>query len=197
MLAVTATSCIDDSSSYGGNPLPGLSVTVPGDEEMPVYSFNYGEDCVITPDIRYDGTGELSYEWSIGTFNNRVKGPMEFVTNDKTLRYFFPQGGSYYAHLVVSDGEVGLVQDYEININRTFEQGYMILSNNAAGEGNLVFIKDLTREEIEAGESRQSWRTVCSASTPTSAALRLSERRSSSGMPGAAADRCRQADSRL
>ena len=38
MLAVTATSCIDDSSSYGGNPLPGLSVTVPGDEEMPVYS---------------------------------------------------------------------------------------------------------------------------------------------------------------
>ncbi len=154
MLAVTATSCIDDSSSYGGNPLPGLSVTVPGDEEMPVYSFNYGEDCVITPDIRYDGTGELSYEWSIGTFNNRVKGPMEFVTNDKTLRYFFPQGGSYYAHLVVSDGEVGLVQDYEININRTFEQGYMILSNNAAGEGNLVFIKDLTREEIEAGQEQ-------------------------------------------
>ncbi|MDE5987860.1 MAG: hypothetical protein K2H17_00535 [Duncaniella sp.] len=151
MLAVTATSCIDDNSTYGGNPLPGLSVTVPGDTEMPIYSFNYGEDCVITPEINYDGSRELTYEWSIGTYSNSVKGPLEFVSNEKTLVHFFPQGGSYYAHLVVSDGEVGIVQDYEISINRTFEQGYMIISNNAAGEGNLVFIKDLTREEIEAG----------------------------------------------
>lgn len=151
LIAVSTTSCIDDNSSYGGEPLPTISVTVPGDEEMPVYSFNYGEDCVITPEISYNGSGELTYEWSVGTFANGVKGPLEVVGNDKTLTYFFPQGGSYYAHLVISDGKVGLVQDYEISINRTFEQGYMIISNTPSGEGNLVFIKDLTREEIEAG----------------------------------------------
>lgn len=151
MLALSATSCIDDNSAYGGKPLPTISVTVPGDEEMPVYSFNYGEDCVITPEVNYNGGGNLTYEWSVGTYNNGIKGPLEPAGNEKTLVHFFPQGGSYYAHLVISDGEIGFVQEYEISINRTFEQGYMVLSNTPDNRGNLVFIKDRTREEIEAG----------------------------------------------
>lgn len=150
-LLLAATSCIDDSSNYGGIELPQISVVVPGESEMPVYNFNYGENCVLTPEIVYNGDGQLTYEWSVGTYNNDVKGPLEFVTNDKTLTYFFNQGGSYYAHLVVSDGSVGIVQDYQISINRTFEQGYLIISNTADGRGNLAFIKDLTREESEAG----------------------------------------------
>ncbi len=154
---ITATisfSCTDDNSSYGGGDLPTLSVSVPGDSEndMPVVSFNYGDECVITPQIIYSGSGKLSYEWSIGTYDNNVKGPLEFVTNDATLRHFFTEGGSYYAHLVVTDGTVGAVQEYAVNINRTFEQGYLVISNNETGIGNLTFIKDLTREEIEAGQ---------------------------------------------
>lgn len=150
-VSVLSQSCIDDSSAYGGNPLPELSVKVPGDAEMPVYSFNYGEDCVLTPDVHYDGDGELTYEWSVGTYANGVKGELTKVSNDKTLVYFFPEGGAYYAHLTVTDGEVGLAQDYEIDINRTFEQGYLLITNTPEGKGNLAFIKDLTREEIEAG----------------------------------------------
>lgn len=150
MLSMGVVSCIDDESAYGGEPLPALSVVVPGDAEMPVYNFSYGAECELTPDIKYDGTGELKYEWSVGSYDNGVKGPMEFVSNEKTFRYQFPAGGRYYAHLVVSDGVVGLVQDYELSINRTFEQGFMVLSNKD-GVGNLVFIKDPTREEIEEG----------------------------------------------
>ena len=151
VLGTAAISCTDDNSSYGGGALPALSVVVPENDDMPVYNFNYGDNCVLTPDVRYDGTGELQYEWSVGTYIDGLKGPLEVVSNEKTLTYFFPQGGSYYAHLTVTDGTVGIVQDYAISINRTFEQGYLIVSNNNAGEGNLAFIKDLTREEIEEG----------------------------------------------
>ena len=150
--AVMTTSCIDDSSSYGGGELASLSISVPGDAEMPIYSYNYGDECELTPTVNYDGDGELTYEWSIGTFDNGVKGTLEVVSNEKVLRHFFEEGGSYYAHLVVTDGEVGTVQDYQIDINRTFEQGYLLISNGKNGEGNLAFIKDQTREEIEAGE---------------------------------------------
>lgn len=151
MLSALATSCIDDNSTYGGYQLPQLSISVPTDDPIPVYNYPYGEECVLTPEISYTGDGELSYEWSIGSYDGGVKGPREIVSNEKTLRYFFPKGGAYYAHLVVSDGSVGLVQDFMLSINRTFEQGYLVISNNSNNEGNLVFIKDLTREESEAG----------------------------------------------
>lgn len=38
MLSMGLVSCIDDDSTYGGSPLPALSVEVPGDAEMPVYT---------------------------------------------------------------------------------------------------------------------------------------------------------------
>lgn len=151
MLSALATSCIDDNSTYGGYQLPELSISLPADESMPVYNFPYGEECVLDPEISYTGDGDLKYEWSIGTYDGGVKGPGEVVSNEKILRHFFPKGGAYYAHLVVSDGSVGLVQDFMLSINRTFEQGYLVISNNSNNEGNLVFIKDLTREESEAG----------------------------------------------
>lgn len=164
VLALLTTSCIDDSSSYGGNELPVLTIKVPGDAEMPVYNFAYGTDCELTPDVTYNGSGELSYEWSIGTYTDGVKGKLEVVSTEKTLKYFFPNGGAYYAHLKVTDGTVGIVQDYELSINRTFEQGYLVLSNKDNGEGNLVFIKDLTREEKRKESRRPSLRTAFSVS---------------------------------
>lgn len=150
------SSCIDDSSTYGDAPIPQLKVDVPdtGDENvLPETNFNLGEECVITPAIVYDGPGTLQYEWSVGTYNNGVKGPLEVVSNERELRYKFEAGGSYYAHLNVTDGIVGFSQDYQVNINRTFEQGYLIVSNSRDNIGNLAFIKDLTPEEKEQGLS--------------------------------------------
>ncbi len=147
------SSCIDDNSKYGDNPIPSLSVTVPttDPDKLPEVNFNYGEECVIEPKINYDGTGELKYEWSVGTLNNGVKGELKVVSDKPILNYSFDSGGSYYAHLKITDGIVGVVQEYQVNINRTFEQGYMVISSNREDIGNLVFIKDLTPEDKEAG----------------------------------------------
>lgn len=149
------SSCIDDNSTYGDAPIPQLKVNVPAtaDDALPQVNFNLGEECVITPVIVYDGTGPLTYEWSVGTYNNSVRGPLEIVSDQRDLHHKFEAGGSYYAHLKVTDGIVGFTQDYQVNINRTFEQGYLIVSNSRDGIGNLAFIKDLTPEEKEQGMS--------------------------------------------
>lgn len=152
LLLTGFTSCIDDESELGGKAIPEL--TISGDaEKMQVLNFNLGTDCVIRPDISYKGGSEenLTYTWSIGTYNNGVKGALEVVSHEKNLSYFFVQGGTYYAHLNVTDGIVGYVMDYQININRTFEEGYVLVSADEADNGNVAFVKIMTPEEIEEG----------------------------------------------
>lgn len=146
-------SCISDDSTLGGLEVPQLSIAGSGDEVMPIFNFNLGEDCVITPSIAYQGGDEtdLKYEWSVGTYQNGVKGELEKVSNERVLEHHFGLGGSYYAHLNVTDGKVGRSVDYQININRTFENGYVLVSNDETGNGNLVFVKIMTPEEIAAG----------------------------------------------
>ncbi|MDY5432785.1 PKD-like family lipoprotein [Bacteroides pyogenes] len=153
LLAGALTSCINDESSLGGKEIPQLNIEGSGDV-MPVYNFNLGETCTIEPQISYTGGDEkeLKYVWSIGPYEEGVKGKMEEVGNEKVLTYKFLRGGSYYAHLIVTDGKVGQVANYRININRSFEQGYMIISKDAEGKGNLSFVKMLTPEEIAEGK---------------------------------------------
>jgi len=154
-LAITGvlSSCIDDESVYGGAAIPSISVMGSDSDKPYEMNFNYGEDCVIDPQVRYDGTGTLSYSWSVATYANGVRGKLSEVSTEPVFSYFFPEGGTYIVQLNATDGIIGIVQEYQINMNRTFEQGYALVSNDANGEGNLVFIKSLTAEDIEAGIS--------------------------------------------
>lgn len=154
-LSATAASCVKDDSTLDYVALPKLSIAGSEAEEMPVMNFDLGESCIITPDITYTGNeADLQYTWSIGIYRDGVKGSLEEVGKEKTLNHFFTSGGSYYAHLVVTDGSIGDVIDYRINMNRTFEEGYVLVSNDEAGNGNLAFVKIMTPEEIEAGKDQ-------------------------------------------
>lgn len=147
------SACVEDMSDMGLRQLPELKVIVPTQGEMPELNFNYGDEVVVKPDVKYTGSRTLEYSWSVGTFEGGAKGELQKVSADEVLRHKFSKGGVYYAHLTVTDGEVGFAQDYRINLNRTFESGWAIISNNAAGVGNLTFIKDLTPEEIAEGKA--------------------------------------------
>lgn len=151
-LMAGAASCVEDNSIYGSGMVTTLKVNVPTSDKMPEMNFNYGEECVVKPDVSYSGSKTLTYEWSVGSYEDQVRGNLTKVSNEQELRYKFPKGGVYYAHLTITDGEVGTVQEWQLNVNRTFESGWTIISNNAKGEGNLCFIKDLTPEEIAAGK---------------------------------------------
>lgn len=146
-LSLGFAACIDDESTYG-NPevLPSLSVTDVDPDATPVVNSYLGSETVITPKIDYDGSAPLSYEWSVLEDN-----VYEVVSTEPVFRHSFAQGGVYSVVLKVTDGAVGFSQEYEVNINRPFEKGYVLISNSAEGVGNLVFLKDMTAEEIDEG----------------------------------------------
>ncbi len=152
-LAVMAafSSCISDDSLEGGKPLPTLAVQGSDAETMPVYNFYMGEDAVLKPEVTYTGSDSLTYHWQVGTYANGTKGELKDAGYGPELRYHFYEGGSHYAHLTVTDGKVGVAADYQINMNRTFEEGYLITATDADGGGNLTFVKALTPEETAAG----------------------------------------------
>lgn len=153
MLVLNA--CIDDESGEGGLRLPELSIPGSGTETMPQKNFDLGTEAVIDPQIQYDGDKSgLSYTWSVGTYANNVKGELEEISKDPVFRHQFKEGGSYYVHLIVTDGKVGGVMDYQVNINRTFENGFILISNDDAQQGNIAFVKTMTPEEIESGASQ-------------------------------------------
>lgn len=147
-LSLGFVACIDDESTYGTPAtLPSLSVSTGVDpDETPVVNTYIGSETVIDPKIDYDGSAPLSYEWSV-----REENTYEVVSSEPVFRYTFAQGGVYSVILKISDGTVGYSQEYEVSINRPFEKGYVIISNSADGVGNLVFLKDMTAEEIEEG----------------------------------------------
>lgn len=145
------SSCITDDSLDAHIELPTLVVEGSGADVMPQYNFYLGDEAVLTPSVTYSGRGALTYRWQVGTYANSTKGELQDAGDGPTLRHFFSAGGTYYAHLTVTDGEVGCAADYQINMNRTFEEGYLLSATNADGTGNLTFIKVLTAEEREAG----------------------------------------------
>ena len=98
---------------------------------MPTVNVDLGNDCNINPEISYSGDeSNLKYEWKIGTYVNGSKGELKTVSTDRNLDYKFLTGGTYYAHLTVTDGSVGKAMDYRINVNRLFEEGLMICSTD-------------------------------------------------------------------
>jgi hypothetical protein len=156
MMTAGLSSCISDDSSYGDeSKVSELSISDVDSSTMPVINVNLGEDCVITPNVKYSGDkSNLSYEWSLGSYTSGSKGTLEVVGTDEKFEYFFTKGGAYYVHLKLTDGEVGLVQEYQVNVNRTFENGYVLVSNDENNNGNLAFIKTMSAEEIAAGQSQ-------------------------------------------
>lgn len=153
--ALALSSCIDDKSSLGGLDIASISVPGADNGEMPLINVNLGDDLIISPNVVIAGktADEVTYEWSLGTYANKVKGELKVVGTEKDLNYYFTEGGQYYAHLKISDGKVGKVAEYAINVNRTFENGYALIANNESGKGNLTFVKIQTADEIAAGEA--------------------------------------------
>lgn len=150
-VALMLTSCITDDSSEGGTPLPTLAVEGIAGDDMPVYNIYLGNECVLSPSINYTGSDTLTYRWQVGTYANGTKGALEDAGSGPVLHHNFTSGGSYYVHLTVTDGRVGTTADYQVNVNRTFEEGWLLSATDADGAGNLTFLKALTPEEEAAG----------------------------------------------
>lgn len=158
-LALGLTACVDDDSRGITTPLPELSIAGSDSETMPVYNVYYGDELTIDPQVQATSQ-DLSYTWSYGTYTEissttARKGELTEISTDPVLRYSFAEKGTYYVHLVVTDGTVGSVMEYRVNVNDYYEKGILVIANSDDGQGNLGFIKELTNEDVAAG---MTWR---------------------------------------
>ena len=158
-LALGLTACVDDDSRGITTPLPELSIAGSDSETMPVYNVYYGDEFTLDPGV--EATSEnLTYTWSYGTYTEVTagsfqKGDLTTVSNEPVLRFSFPAEGMYYVHLNVTDGQVGAVMEYRVNVTNYYDKGILVVANSADGRGNLGFIKELTDEDIAAGATWQ------------------------------------------
>lgn len=153
-LSLGFSSCVSDDSTDGTRELPQLSIKGSDATTLPIYNVYLSRECHIKPEITYNGNeSDLKYTWQVGTYANGVKGALKEVSTEPELKYVFPEGGSYYVHLAVTDGKVGQVVEYQVNVNRIFEEGYLLTSTDADGKGNLSFVKMMTPEEIAEGNT--------------------------------------------
>ena len=158
-LALGLTACVDDDSQGATKPLPELSIAGSDSETMPVYNVYYGDELTIDPGVEAT-SGNLTYTWSYGTYTevsagSFLKGDLTTVSNEPVLHYAFPEEGTYYVHLTVTDGAVGDMMEYRVNVTNYYDKGILVVANSADGRGNLGFIKELTAEDIAAGATWQ------------------------------------------
>ena len=154
-LALGLTACVDDDSQGATKPLPELSIAGSDSETMPVYNVYYGNELTIDPGVEATSQN-LTYTWGYGTYTEVTagsfqKGDLTTISSDPVLHFSFPEKGSYYVHLTVTDGQVGGVMEYRVNVTDYYEKGILVVANSADGRGNLGFIKELTAEDIAAG----------------------------------------------
>ena len=155
LLALGLTACVDDDSQGITTPLPELSIAGSDSETMPVYNVYYGDELTIDPGVTASSEN-LTYTWGYGTYTeitagNFQKGDLTTVSNEPVLHFAFPAEGSYYVHLNVTDGTVGDLMEYRVNVTNYYNKGILVVANSADGRGNLGFIKELTSEDIASG----------------------------------------------
>ena len=157
LLALGLTACVDDESKGITTPLPELSIAGSDSETMPVYNVYYGNEVTIDPGVE-SSSENLTYTWGYGTYTEVTtgsfqKGDLTTISNEPVLHFAFPGEGSYYVHLTVTDGTVGDMMEYRVNVTNYYDKGILVVANSADGRGNLGFIKELTAEDIAAGET--------------------------------------------
>ena len=85
----------------------------------------------------------VTYEWAYG----------KPKASDKAdIRYTFNRIGTYLLRLKVDNGECIVYKYFTLNVNSGLDEGILILSNDAEGNGTLTFIKKRTEDEIAANE---------------------------------------------
>lgn len=99
----------------------------------------------------------VTYEWAYGKPKASSKDEyamesIEVISDKADIRHTFNRVGTYLLRLKVDNGESIVYKYFTLNVNSGLDEGILILSNDAEGNGALTFIKKRTEDEIAANE---------------------------------------------
>lgn len=147
-----ATSCFGiDEENY--KTLEPIEITAVSD----TISARLGEELVYNG-ISVKSGLNCSYEWVYGApASGSTAAEPKFagssvISASATIDHTFTKIGTYILRLKVDNGESIEFKYFTLNVNMGYDEGVVILNNDAGGNGALTFVKTLTSEEIAAGE---------------------------------------------
>lgn len=108
--------------------------------------------------VESDSSQEIAYEWSYGRPDGDLPGMVDttFISSSPTLDYAFEKSGSYVLRLRIDNGESIGFYYYDLRVQSGFDEGYLILCNDAENRGSLAFVKIRTPQE-EAENAQEVW----------------------------------------
>ncbi|TXH23011.1 MAG: hypothetical protein E6Q95_01060 [Chitinophagaceae bacterium] len=144
-LSVLLFSCYKDDTNNGTNPISEIKVAFTNIEDQ--VNLDKNEVLTIDPVItQNNGDKDLSYEWQID---------YKTFSTEKKLVYPCSKLGKYFIRLKVTNADGSAFKSFNLNVNSPYEEGVMVLGEDAQGEGTLAFMRKYSTADIAAGKQEQ------------------------------------------
>ncbi|SMO55054.1 PKD-like domain-containing protein [Saccharicrinis carchari] len=152
LLLFFAYSCAKDDSSLlypVDNPdFSFISISSPTDS----LSVDFGQEFEFTPEVTQKIKGKsLVYEWSACLKKDGVKNDSIVIGHTQTLQYAFEKMGTYDLRLEVKNEDYSEFYTWHVDV-RVYDEGYMVVGMNEAGQANIAFARILSSTDVLEGK---------------------------------------------
>lgn len=152
LLIGTFYSCVKDESSLvfpEDNPNFSLIEISSTQKEL---SVEFGQPLEFTPMVQQRIPEKtLSYEWVAWHIDDKgIQEEPIIVGTEKVLNYTFLEKGAYKLRLEAKNEDYSVFEYWDV-IVRLYDEGYMIVGENEAGDSNIAFARKLSESDILNG----------------------------------------------
>ncbi|MCA5004319.1 PKD-like domain-containing protein [Sphingobacterium bovistauri] len=123
-------SCYKDDTSTANREISTIQVNL-GFPEKATIDLGLNEEYTLKPDVEQKDDLPLTYEWEVD---------YKVVSIEKNFSFKSPRLGSYPVRLKVSNTDGSVFKEFKIRVNSQYEEGLLILAEDANKEGTLSFI---------------------------------------------------------
>ena len=154
------SACYNDGSEIAYKEIIEIEVLNNVKDTINIY---FNDLLQISTEIDAGASQEVTYQWDVGEYKQSVKEDVngnkytanttvfKTVSKEKNLEYIPRDLGHYMVRHIVTNEHGSTITYHHLFVNSPFEEGFVILSRDPSGVGNMSFLKTLTPEEIEAG----------------------------------------------
>lgn len=128
------------------------SITITSPTEQ--LSVDHGHQFVFTPTIKQKLEAKpLQYKWTANFIESGKVGEIFTVGEEATLRYTFPEYGTYRLRLEVKNEDYSAFKTWEINV-RVYDAGVIVVGSDDAGKASIAFARSLSPTDILEGKQQ-------------------------------------------
>jgi len=143
LFALLQISCYKDDTTQDTRVLSEVGVVF-SEIKDPIVNMDKNQVLTVDPVItQTEKEKELKYQWEVN---------YQVFSTEKKLVYPCSKLGTFLVRLKVSNADGSMFKSFNLNVNSAYEEGLMVLAEDADGEGTLAFMRKYTDSEIASGK---------------------------------------------